>query len=108
MNNGLYALAGCSATATAAACANRFDEPITNVSNVYFGLRRACSDAPEPCPPPPEEPEPVLGPPGAPDAPGPLPVGPGPLPPGPGPPLGPGPGPRVSLPLSSRKAPSPR
>src|SRR5439155_163177 len=40
MNSGLYALAGDSATATAAACANRFDEPMTNVSNMYFGLSR--------------------------------------------------------------------
>ena len=40
MNSGLYAFAGDSATATAAACANRLDEPMTNVSNVYFGLSR--------------------------------------------------------------------
>src|SRR6476469_2289727 len=40
MNSGLYARAGASATATAAACANRLDAPITNVSNVYFSLRR--------------------------------------------------------------------
>src|SRR4029450_13546928 len=40
MNSGLYAFAGDSATATAAACANRFDEPMTNVSNMYLGLRR--------------------------------------------------------------------
>ena len=40
MNSGLYALAGDSATATEAACANRFDEPMTNVSNMYFGLSR--------------------------------------------------------------------
>ena len=40
MNSGLYALAGDSATATAAAWANRLDEPMTNVSNVYFGLSR--------------------------------------------------------------------
>ena len=39
MKSGLYALAGASATASAAACANRFDEPMTNVSNVYFGFR---------------------------------------------------------------------
>ena len=32
MNSGLYAFAGASATAFAAACANRLDEPITNVS----------------------------------------------------------------------------
>ena len=43
MNSGLYALAGASATATAAACANRLDEPMTNVSNRYFGLSRAGS-----------------------------------------------------------------
>ena len=38
MKSGLYAWAGASATASAAACANRFDEPITNESNVYFWL----------------------------------------------------------------------
>src|SRR5919112_777191 len=43
MNSGLYALAGASATATAAACANRFPEPMTKVSKVYFGLSRAGS-----------------------------------------------------------------
>src|SRR5580704_15466034 len=41
MNRGLYALAGASATATAAACANRLLDPMTNVSNVYLGLSRA-------------------------------------------------------------------
>ena len=41
MNSGLYALAGASATATAAACANRLLEPMTNVSKVYLGLSRA-------------------------------------------------------------------
>src|SRR4051794_18561102 len=40
MNSGLYAFAGDSATATEAACANRFDEPMTNVSKVYFGFSR--------------------------------------------------------------------
>lgn len=30
---------GRSATATAEACANRFDAPITKVSKVYFGFR---------------------------------------------------------------------
>src|SRR2546421_12262396 len=39
MKSGLYACATASATASAAACANRFDEPITNESKVYFGLR---------------------------------------------------------------------
>src|SRR6266516_820081 len=39
MKSGLYACGGASATASAAACANRLDEPITNRSNVYFGLR---------------------------------------------------------------------
>jgi hypothetical protein len=39
----LYAFAGASATATAAACAKRFDDPMTNVSKVYFGFRRAGS-----------------------------------------------------------------
>ena len=43
MNSGLYALAGASATATAAACANRLPEPMTNVSKVYFGFSRAGS-----------------------------------------------------------------
>src|SRR5215218_176689 len=38
MKSGLYAWAGASATASAAACAKRFDEPITNESNVYFGF----------------------------------------------------------------------
>ena len=41
MNSGLYAFAGASATATAAACANRFDCPMTKLSNEYFGFRRA-------------------------------------------------------------------
>ena len=41
MNSGLYARAGASATATAAACVNRLLEPMTNVSNVYLGFRRA-------------------------------------------------------------------
>src|ERR671936_2425267 len=39
MKSGLYAWAGASATASAAACAKRFDEPMTNESKVYFGLR---------------------------------------------------------------------
>src|SRR4026209_194669 len=43
MNSGLYALAGASATATAAACANRLPEPMTKVSKVYFGFSRAGS-----------------------------------------------------------------
>ena len=34
-------MAGASATATAAACANRLLDPMTNVSNVYFELSRA-------------------------------------------------------------------
>src|SRR4029450_7345895 len=38
MKSGLYACAGASATASAAACAKRLDEPITNESNVYFGF----------------------------------------------------------------------
>src|SRR5213080_4894901 len=38
MKSGLYACAGASATARAAACAKRFDEPITKRSNVYFGF----------------------------------------------------------------------
>src|SRR5262245_44907412 len=56
MKSGLYAWAGASATASAAACANRFEEPITNESNVYFWLisnagrgvaAGACSIGPE-------------------------------------------------------------
>src|SRR3954464_2550466 len=43
MKSGLYACAGASATASAAACAKRFDEPITNESKVYFGLIPAAS-----------------------------------------------------------------
>src|SRR5215210_1820908 len=39
MKSGLYACAGASATASAAACAKRFEEPMTNESKVYFGLR---------------------------------------------------------------------
>ncbi len=49
MNSGLYALAGASATATAAACANRLDAPMTNVSKTYFSFSRAGSVAPRPC-----------------------------------------------------------
>jgi hypothetical protein len=47
MNSGLYAFAGDSATATEAACANRLDEPMTNVSNMYFGLSRLPSLPPD-------------------------------------------------------------
>src|SRR6266576_1667540 len=47
MKSGLYACAGASATARAAACAKRFDEPITNRSNVYLGFMPASTD-PEP------------------------------------------------------------
>ena len=43
MKSGLYAFAGASATATAAACANRLLDPMTNESNWYLGLRRAGS-----------------------------------------------------------------
>ena len=43
MNSGLYALAGASATATAAAWANRLLEPMTKVSNRYCGLSRVGS-----------------------------------------------------------------
>src|SRR6266487_6354532 len=39
MKRGLYCCAGASATTSAAACAKRFDEPITKESNVYLGLR---------------------------------------------------------------------
>src|SRR5262245_14950673 len=38
MKSGLYACAGASATARAAACAKRFDEPMTKRSKVYFGF----------------------------------------------------------------------
>src|SRR5919204_1177767 len=38
MKSGLYAWAGASATARAAAWAKRFEEPITKRSNVYFGF----------------------------------------------------------------------
>ena len=38
MNSGLYALAGASATATAAAWAKRLLDPMTKFSNWYFGL----------------------------------------------------------------------
>ena len=46
MSSGLYALPGASATATAAAWANRFDEPITKVSKMYFGLSRVSRAVP--------------------------------------------------------------
>ena len=45
MKSGLYAWAGASATASAAACAKRFDEPMTKLSKVYFGFVRAGSDS---------------------------------------------------------------
>ena len=38
MKSGLYACGGASATASAAAWAKRFDDPITKLSNVYFGF----------------------------------------------------------------------
>src|SRR5216683_2284401 len=41
MNSGLYALAGASATATAAAWANLLLEPMTKVSKVYLELSLA-------------------------------------------------------------------
>src|SRR4051794_23930398 len=41
MKSGLWACAGASATASAAACAKRFDEPMTKESNVYFVLSAA-------------------------------------------------------------------
>ena len=37
---------GASATANAAACANRFDDPMTNVSKTYLGLSLACRTLP--------------------------------------------------------------
>src|SRR5574342_101350 len=37
--SGLYALAGLSATACAAACANWLDGPTTKLEKVYFGFR---------------------------------------------------------------------
>ena len=42
---------GASATATAAACAKRLDDPMTNVSKTYFGLSRVSSALPEDPPP---------------------------------------------------------
>src|SRR5437868_6595452 len=39
MKSGLYACAGASATARAAACAKRFDDPMTNESKVYLAFR---------------------------------------------------------------------
>ncbi len=39
IRSGLYACPGASATASAAACENRLDEPMTNDSNVYFGRK---------------------------------------------------------------------
>ena len=41
MVSGLYDLPGLSATAMAAACANRLELPMTKVSKVYFGFSRA-------------------------------------------------------------------
>src|SRR5258705_11451609 len=38
MTSGVDALSGSAATGTAAACANLLLDPMTNVSNVYFGL----------------------------------------------------------------------
>src|SRR3954468_3326315 len=61
MNSGLYAFAGDSATATDAAWANRLDEPMTNVSNVYFGLSRLPAVSPGRLPR--LSPRPVPGPP---------------------------------------------
>src|SRR4051794_27479242 len=51
MSSGLYALPGASAAATAAACANRFEEPITKVSKTYLGLSRVSSTLPPDGPP---------------------------------------------------------
>ena len=45
MKSGLYAWAGASATASAAAWAKRLDEPITKESKVYFGFMPAAGDA---------------------------------------------------------------
>ena len=39
IRSGLYAWPGASATASAAACEKRLDEPMTNDSNVYFGRK---------------------------------------------------------------------
>ena len=47
MKSGLYACAGASATASAAAWAKRFDEPITKESNVYFALKPPLSGRPD-------------------------------------------------------------
>ena len=51
MNSGLYARAGASATATAAAWLNRFDAPITKVSKMYFSFSRDCDRGPATSPP---------------------------------------------------------
>src|SRR5215472_4667487 len=65
MNSGLYALAGASATATAAACANLLLDPITKVSKVYFGfnlVRVGLAIALPDSPPPPARPAPLATP----------------------------------------------
>src|SRR3954471_2621556 len=46
MSRGLYARPGASAAATAAAWANRLDEPITKLSKTYFGFSRVSSTLP--------------------------------------------------------------
>src|ERR1044072_7404122 len=68
MKSGLYACAGASATASAAACAKRFDDPITNESKVYFGFSPIPTRSPPGTPsgpgrprPDPERVEVVLG-----------------------------------------------
>ena len=48
MKSGLYALAGASATATAAAWAKRFDPPMTKLSKLYFGFSRESERLPSP------------------------------------------------------------
>src|SRR6266508_2521126 len=102
MNSGLYAFAGDTATATAAACAKRLEEPMTNVSKVYLGLSRfpvwvggavlpRRSARPVPSPPRPPGPE----------APAPRPPGPAARPPGSSAPV-------PSPPAASAAGPPPR
>ena len=53
MKSGLYARAGISAVATAAACASLLEDPATKVSKVYFGFSREVSSCFETGAPPP-------------------------------------------------------
>src|SRR5256885_1829435 len=53
MNSGFHDLAGCSATAKAAAWAKRLESPITKSSKVNLGLSGESPREPPPPPPPP-------------------------------------------------------